>query len=82
MKISNGATEDRFCGDQLTGRDLLVSGNYVVLTFHSDGRLVKKRGFEIFFASEIPCKFKKVSALTQHSFFLVFIALTVVSQSF
>ena len=61
MKISNGVTEDRFCGDQLTGRDLLVSGNYVVLTFHSDWRLVKKRGFEIFFASEIPCKFKKVS---------------------
>ena len=90
MKISNGVTEDRFCGDQLSGRDLLVSGNHVVLTFHSDWRLVKKRGFEIFFASEIPCKFKKVSVenlnivslFPQHSFFLVLIALTVVSQSF
>ena len=61
MKISNGVTEDRFCGDQLTGRDLLVSGNYVVLTFHSDRRLVNKGRFEISFASEIPCKFKKVS---------------------
>ena len=60
MKISNGVTEVRYCGD-LTRRDLLVSENYVVLTFHTDWLLEKKRGFEIFFTEEIPGKFKKVT---------------------
>ena len=53
MKITNGITEVRYCGDQLTGTDLLVSGNYVVLTFHTDWLLENKKGFEIFFAQEI-----------------------------
>ena len=52
MKITSGITEVRYCGDQLSGRDLLVSGNYVVLTFHTDWLLENKKGFEIFFAPE------------------------------
>ena len=52
MKITNGITEVRYCGDQLTGTDLLVSGNYVVLTFHSDWVLENKKGFEILFVHE------------------------------
>ena len=56
MKIANGITEVRYCGDQLSGRDLLVSGNYVVLTFHTDWLLENKKGFEILFAQEIPSK--------------------------
>ncbi|CAH3189580.1 unnamed protein product, partial [Porites lobata] len=46
LKITNGITELRYCGDQLSGRDLLVSGNYVVLTFHTDWLLENKTGFE------------------------------------
>ena len=49
MKITNGITEVRYCGDQLSGRDLLVSGNYIVLTFHTDWLLENKTGFEILF---------------------------------
>ena len=57
MKITNGMTEVRYCGDQLSGRDLLVSGNYVALTFHTDWLLENKKGFEIlFFAQEISSK--------------------------
>ena len=41
MKIRNGIIELRYCGDQLTGRDLLVSGNYVVLTFHTENKTGK-----------------------------------------
>ena len=52
LKIANGITEVRYCGDQLTGTDLLVSGNYVVLTFHSDWVLENKKGFEILFVHE------------------------------
>ena len=63
MKITNGITEVRYCGDQLTGTDLLVSGNYVVLTFHTDWLLENKTGFEIFFAQEISSKLEKVITL-------------------
>ena len=63
MKITNGITEVRYCGDQLTGTDLLVSGNYVVLTFHTDWLLENKTGFEIFFAQEISSKLEKVTTL-------------------
>ena len=57
MKITNGITEFRYCGDELSGRDLLVSGKYVVLTFHTDWLLENKTGFEIFFfAQEISSK--------------------------
>ena len=52
LKITNGTREDRYCGDQLTGRELLVSGNYVVLTFHTDWLLENKTGFEILFAGD------------------------------
>ena len=63
MKITNGITEVRYCGDQLTGTDLLVSGNYVVLTLHTDWLLENKKGFEIFFAQEISSKLEKVTTL-------------------
>ena len=63
MKITNGITEVRYCGGQLTGTDLLVSGNYVVLTFHTDWLLENKTGFEIFFAQEISSKLEKVTTL-------------------
>ena len=56
LKIANGITEVQYCGDQLSGRDLLVSGNYVVLTFHTDWLLENKKGFEIFLAQEISSK--------------------------
>ena len=57
LKITNGITEVRYCSDQLNGRDLLVSGNYVVLTFQTDWLLENKTGFEIlFFAQEISSK--------------------------
>ena len=52
MKITNGIKEARYCGDQHSVRDLFVSGNYVVLTFHSDRLLEKKEGFEILFVQE------------------------------
>ena len=53
----NGITEVGYCADQLSGTDLLISGNYVVLTFHTDRLLENKRGFEIlFFAQEISSK--------------------------
>ena len=63
MKITNGITEVRYCGDQLTGTDLLVSGNYVVLTLHTDWLLENKTGFEIFFTQEISSKLEKVTTL-------------------
>ena len=53
MKITNGIKEARYCGDQHSVRDLFVSGNYVVLTFHSDRLLENKKGFEILFVQEI-----------------------------
>ena len=52
MKITNGIKEGRYCGDQHSVRDLFVSGNYVVLTFHSDRLLENKKGFEILFVQE------------------------------
>ena len=52
MKITNGIKEARYCGDQHSVRDLFVSGNYVVLTFHSDWLLENKKGFEILFVQE------------------------------
>ena len=52
MKITNGTKEARFCGEQITGRGLLVPGNYVVLAFHTDWLLENKEGFEILFAPE------------------------------
>ena len=64
LKITNGITELRYCGDQLSGRDLLVSGNYVVLTFHTDWLLENKTGFEIFFAQEISSKVGKGNNFT------------------
>ena len=57
MKITNGFEKGQYCGNQLMGRNLVVSGNYVVLTFHKVGRLENKTdNFEIFFAQEIPSK--------------------------
>ncbi|CAH3028694.1 unnamed protein product [Porites evermanni] len=52
LNITNGIKEARYCGDQHSVKDLLVSGNYVVLTFHSDWLLENKKGFEILFVEE------------------------------
>ena len=52
MNITNGIKEARYCGDQHSVRDLLVSGDYVVLTFYTDWLLENKTGFEILFAPE------------------------------
>ena len=67
MKITNGTKEARYCGDQLTGRGLLVSGNYVVLTFHTDWLLENKKGFEILFAPEKGNNFKFRAIYTRKS---------------
>ena len=56
LKITNGFEKRQYCGNQLMGRNLVVSGNHVVLTFHKVGRLENKKDFEIFFAQEIPSK--------------------------
>ena len=58
LKITNGFEKGQYCGNQLMGRNLVVSGNYVVLTFYKVGRLENKKGFEIFFTQEIPSKSK------------------------
>ena len=56
MKITNGFEEGQYCGNQLMGRNLVVSGKYIVLTFHRITLLENKTEFEIFFAPEIPSK--------------------------
>ena len=58
MKITNGFEKRQYCGNQLVGRNLVVPGNYVVLTFHRVALLENKTDFEIFFAPEIPSKSK------------------------
>ena len=47
LKISNDVNETfgTYCGDR-TGRTVTVTGNQVVMTFHSD-QSVQKRGFVI-----------------------------------
>ena len=37
----------KYCGE-LTGKEVVVSGDYAVLTFHTDDS-VQKKGFQIFF---------------------------------
>ena len=54
LKITNGFEKVQYCGKQLMGRNMVVSGNYVVLTFHRLALLEDKKDFEIFFAPEIP----------------------------
>ena len=56
MKITNGFEKGQYCGNQLMGRNLVVSGKYIVLTFHNITLLENKTDFEIFFAPEIPSK--------------------------
>ena len=63
MKITNGFEKGQYCGNQLMGRNLVVSGNYVVLTFYKLALLENKKDFEIFFAPEIPSKQKKITTL-------------------
>lgn len=64
LKITNGFERAQYCGDQLMGRNLVVPGNYVVLTFHRVALLENKTGFEIFFALEIPSKSKQKKVTT------------------
>ena len=56
LKITNGFEKGQYCGKQLMGRNMAVSGNYVVLTFHRLALLEDKKDFEILFAPEIPSK--------------------------
>ena len=58
LKITNGLKKGQYCDNQLMGRNLVVSGNYVVLTLQNVGRLENNADFEIFFAQEIPSKWK------------------------
>ncbi|CAH3175577.1 unnamed protein product, partial [Porites evermanni] len=72
LNITNGITEVGYCADQLTGRDLLVSGKNVVLTFHTDWLLENKTGFEIlFFAQEISSKKEKGGNIRINGLFYV-----------
>lgn len=48
----------RYCGEELSGRDINVGGNEVVIKFHSDFYLGKK-GFLLVFTPVQPCKFKR-----------------------
>ena len=48
----------RYCGEELSGRDINVDGNEVVIKFHSDFYLGKK-GFLLVFTPVQPCKFKR-----------------------
>ena len=51
LKISDGGshTFDDYCGEK-TGESIEVTGDQVVLTFHSDD-IVQRRGFLIFFTA-------------------------------
>ena len=44
----------RYCGEELSGRDINVGGNEVVIKFHSG-----KKGFLLVFTPVQPCKFKR-----------------------
>ena len=48
----------RYCGEELSRRDINVGGNEVVIKFHSDFYLGKK-GFLLVFTPVQPCKFKR-----------------------
>ena len=54
MNISDGNNFiGRYCGN-LTGKNIFVSRDYLVLTFHSDEIFdPDKRGFEIFFTGDV-----------------------------
>ena len=49
LKITddNNVEVGKYCGE-LTGKEVAVSGDYAVLTFHTDG-IVQKKGFRILF---------------------------------
>ena len=48
----------RYCGEELSGRDINVGGNEVIIKFHSD-YYFGKRGFLLVFTPVPPCKFKR-----------------------
>ena len=58
LKITNGVRVGRYCGNELSGKELLVSGDHFVLTFHSDHLVENKAGFEVFWAEDILCKWE------------------------
>jgi len=51
MKVTadNNGEVGKYCGE-LTGNEVVVSGDYAVLTFHTDG-IGQKKGFRIFFSA-------------------------------
>ena len=55
LRITNGnnQTIGTYCG-QRSGQNVLVNGNYAVISFHSDGS-VRRRGYELIF-SHVPGK--------------------------
>ena len=48
----------RYCGEELSGRDINVGGNEVIIKFHSDYYFAK-RGFLLVFTPVPSCKFKR-----------------------
>ena len=54
----NHVAMGRYCGEELSRRDINVGGNEVVIKFHSDFYLGKK-GFLLVFTPVQPCKFKR-----------------------
>ena len=56
LKITNenGAEIGKYCGD-LSGKEVLVGGDYAVITFYSD-RFNQKRGFRLFLSAAQPSK--------------------------
>ena len=51
LKITddNNVEVGKYCGEH-TGNEVVVSGDYAALTFHSDNS-VQKKGFRIFFSA-------------------------------
>ena len=42
----NNRVLGRYCGSELSGKVVLVTGNYALITFHSDG-IVQYPGFQL-----------------------------------
>jgi len=49
IKADNNVEIGKYCGE-LTGKEVVVSGDYAVLTFHTDD-IVQEKGFRIFFSA-------------------------------
>ena len=67
LKITHekNVTVGKYCGE-LTGKEVVITGDFAVITFHSNYR-VQKRGFRIFFTAVQPskCNDNGISNLTK-----------------